>query len=106
MMAVSSVANDGRMVIPHVLYAMVRDGRQYNVPAQFGRFTPSRKQPQIPLTEMLAISLEAESSLALVPGYRVAGKTGTAQIPVDGIYDTTKPIHPSSAGVLWMTRSS
>ena len=28
-----------------------------------------------------ALSLENEASKALVPGYRVAGKTGTAQIP-------------------------
>jgi len=27
MMAVSSIANGGRMVMPHALYAMVRDGR-------------------------------------------------------------------------------
>ena len=35
MMAASSIANHGRIVTPHALYAMVRDGRQYNVPAQF-----------------------------------------------------------------------
>ena len=87
MAAVSAVANDGRMVIPHVLYAMVREGRQYNVPAQFGA-SPITPQTADVLTEMLAISLEDESSLALVPGYRVAGKTGTAQIPVDGIYES------------------
>ena len=40
------------------------------------------------LTEMLAVSLENEASAALVPGYRVAGKTGTAQIPTPyGFYD-------------------
>jgi cell division protein FtsI/penicillin-binding protein 2 len=87
MMSVSSVANNGRMVVPHALYAMVRDGRQYNVPAQFAG-SPIKEATADTLSEMLAISLEAEASQALVPGYRIAGKTGTAQIPVDGFYDT------------------
>jgi cell division protein FtsI/penicillin-binding protein 2 len=39
---------------------------------------------------MLAVSLELDDSLGLVPGYRVAGKTGTAQIPVNGFYDSTQ----------------
>ncbi len=89
MMAVSSIANNGRMVMPHALYAMVRDGRQYNVPAQFAG-SPVSEATADTLSEMLAISLEAEASLALVPGYRVAGKTGTAQIPVNGFYDSTQ----------------
>ncbi len=87
--AVSSVANHGRTVTPHALYAMVRDGRQYNVPAQFAG-TPISEQTADTLSNMLAISLESEGSLALVPGYRIAGKTGTAQIPVDGFYDSTQ----------------
>lgn len=87
--AVSSVANDGRTVTPHVLLGMVREGRQYNVPAQFGG-SPISKQTSDTLSEMLAISLEQESSAALVPGYRVAGKTGTAQIPEQGLYDLTQ----------------
>ena len=37
---------------------------------------------------MLAISLEKESSNALVPGYRIAGKTGTAQIPSSFGYES------------------
>jgi len=36
---------------------------------------------------MLALSLEEESSQALLPGYRLAGKTGTAQIPTEYGYD-------------------
>ncbi len=89
LMAASAVANNGRMVIPHVLYAMVRDGREYKSPAQFAG-SPISEQTADTLSEMLAISLESESSLALVPGYRVAGKTGTAQIPVNGYYDSTQ----------------
>ncbi len=89
MMAASSIANDGRMVTPHVLYAMMREGRQYNVPAQYAG-APIQQTTARTLSEMLAISLEQESSLALVPGYRVAGKTGTAQIPTpEGYYDST-----------------
>ncbi|KXK13900.1 MAG: cell division protein FtsI [Chloroflexi bacterium OLB14] len=87
--ATSAVANDGRMVTPHILYAMLRDGRQYNVPAQFAG-SPISVNTSNTLTEMLAISLEDEASLALVPGYRVAGKTGTAEIPVNGFYDESQ----------------
>jgi cell division protein FtsI/penicillin-binding protein 2 len=86
LVAASSIANHGRTVTPHALLAMVRDGRQYNVPAQFSG-SPISEQTADTLTGMLTHSLESESSLALVPGYRVAGKTGTAQIPVNGFYD-------------------
>jgi len=89
MMAASSIANHGRTVTPHALYAMVRDGRQYDVPAQFAG-SPITQQTADMLAGMLAVSLESEGSLALVPGYRIAGKTGTAQIPVDGFYDSTQ----------------
>jgi cell division protein FtsI/penicillin-binding protein 2 len=68
------------MVTPHVLYAMVRNGRQYNVPAQYAG-SPITAATAKTLSQMLATSLEKESSNALVPGYRIAGKTGTAQIP-------------------------
>ena len=78
--AATAVANDGRMVVPHVLYAMVRDGRQYRVPAQYSG-SPVSPETAHTLSQMLAVSLENESSSALVPGYRIAGKTGTAQIP-------------------------
>jgi cell division protein FtsI/penicillin-binding protein 2 len=88
--AASSIANDGRMVSPHILYSMLREGRQYNVPAQYSG-SPISSQTAQTLSNMLAISLENEASLALVPGYRVAGKTGTAQIPTSyGYYDSTR----------------
>lgn len=86
-MAVSAVANDGRMVVPHVLDAMVRGGRQYSVPAQYAG-SPISPETAHTLTAMLSVSLENESSTALVPGYRVAGKTGTAQIPGPYGYET------------------
>jgi cell division protein FtsI/penicillin-binding protein 2 len=92
LMAASAITNDGKMVTPHVLYSMLRDGYQYNVPSQYAG-SPISVQTARTLNEMLAVSLEQESSGALLPGYRVAGKTGTAQIPTDFGYD------PSSTNV-------
>jgi cell division protein FtsI/penicillin-binding protein 2 len=88
LMAVSSIPNGGHMVTPHVLYSMLRDGHQYNVPSQYAG-SPINADTARTLNEMLAISLEQESSQALVPGYRLAGKTGTAQIPTEYGYDAS-----------------
>jgi cell division protein FtsI/penicillin-binding protein 2 len=88
MMAASAIANNGRMVTPHVLYAMVRDGRQFNIPAQYAGSPISVNTAQT-LDQMLATSIINEASLAAVPGYKIAGKTGTAQIPIEGGYDPT-----------------
>ncbi len=80
-MAVSAIANGkGEMMAPHIMKSIVRDGYQYTPAAQVIGQPISAKTAQT-LTEMLAGSLESESSDALVNGYRVAGKTGTAQIP-------------------------
>ena len=89
LMSASAIANDGKMVTPHVLYSMLRDGHQYNVPSQYAG-SPIRAETANTLTEMLTVSLEGESSSALVPGYRVAGKTGTAQIPTQLGYDQSQ----------------
>jgi cell division protein FtsI/penicillin-binding protein 2 len=97
LMSASAIANDGQMVTPHVLYAMLRDGHQYNVPSQYAG-TPIKSQTAHTLTEMLAVSLEGESANALLPGYRVAGKTGTAQIPTDTGYD---PNHTNVSFIGW-----
>ncbi len=87
MTAASAVANKGHMVTPHVLFAMLRDGHQFNVPPQYTG-SPITTETANTLNQMLSISLENEASAALVPGYRIAGKTGTAQIPTPyGIYD-------------------
>ncbi|NDJ35615.1 MAG: penicillin-binding protein 2, partial [Chloroflexi bacterium] len=44
------------------------------------------------VSAMMAEALETEASPALVEGYRIAGKTGTAQIPIPGGYDPDETI--------------
>jgi cell division protein FtsI/penicillin-binding protein 2 len=51
------------------------------------------------LTNMLVVAVDQENGSAQVPGYRVAGKTGTAQIPVPGGYHPTLTV-ASFAGYL------
>ena len=79
-MAISSLANDGKMMAPHIVRSLVNNGRQYNTSPQVVGL-PVSVETAHTITEMLAVSLETESSDALVDGYRVAGKTGTAEIP-------------------------
>jgi len=88
LMATSAIANDGKMVTPRILKSVIDKGRQYNTSPQIAGY-PISAEPAHTLTEMLAISLETESSEALVEGYRVAGKTGTAEIPTPSGYSST-----------------
>lgn len=79
-MAIGAVANEGRMMAPHLVKAIVIDGHQYDInPVIVGN--PIKAETAKALTSMLVTSLEEESSVALVDGYTVAGKTGTAEIP-------------------------
>lgn len=87
-MAVSAVANNGVMVPPHVLKSLISNDRQFT-PTYPAVGNPISAETARMLTEMLATSLEGESSVALVPGYRVAGKTGTAEIPTAGGYTSS-----------------
>ena len=88
LMATSAIANEGKMVTPHILYGMLRNGRQYDFPSQSAG-QPISKETAYALSEMLANSIEGEDSQATIAGYRLAGKTGTAQIPTEyGWYST------------------
>lgn len=87
-MAVSAVANDGQMYKLHVLRATVQDGRQYDIPTELVG-TPISKTTADTLAEMLANSLENETRFAKIPGYRLAGKTGTATIQDEPNTDLT-----------------
>jgi cell division protein FtsI/penicillin-binding protein 2 len=78
--AVSALANDGKLLAPRIVRSMVNNGHQFDTEPQLIGM-PIKTETARTLTEMLARSLEQEASDALVDGYRVAGKTGTAEIP-------------------------
>jgi cell division protein FtsI/penicillin-binding protein 2 len=96
-MAASALANDGKMVVPHVLHGMVTNGHQYTTPPQVAGM-PISAQTARTLSEMLAQSLERGEGVVELPGYRVSGKTGTAQIPGPGGVYLTDATNASFVG--------
>lgn len=78
--AVGAIANDGKMLAPRIVRSLINNGHQFDTEVRVTGM-PITAQTAHTLTNMLANSLEQEASNALVDGYRVAGKTGTAEIP-------------------------
>jgi cell division protein FtsI/penicillin-binding protein 2 len=90
LMAISSVANGtGQMMAPHLVRSMINNDHQYYIAPQVVGM-PIKAKTARKLTQMLATSLEGESSDALIEGYRVAGKTGTAEIATPMGYTGTQ----------------
>ncbi len=85
-MAVATIANDGVRMKPQIVARVVHPDQQIaTAPVAVGQVI--RPETARELTAMMVNAVEAETDLARVPGYRVAGKTGTAQIPIAGEYD-------------------
>jgi len=80
--AVAAVANDGRLMQPYLVERRVEADGTSRIRRPVIQSQPISPQTARMLTEMLVRVVEEGAPLAQVPGYRVAGKTGTAQIPL------------------------
>ena len=90
--AVAAIANSGKLIPPRVVDRIIEDGREKVVKSEGGTQVISSKTAA-QITEMMVNAVENGEARAFVPkGYRIAGKTGTAQIPVSGHYDPEKTI--------------
>ncbi len=91
--AFSAIANNGRRMEPHVVSRIeTADGKTVMIPPKELSHPISEKTAKI-VTEILVKAVnEGEAKWAKPKGYRIAGKTGTAQIPIAGHYDPTKTI--------------
>lgn len=91
--AFASIANNGIMMEPQIVSSVVGvNGKEIKIePKELGR--PITSATSKVMTEVLVNAVnKGEAKWAKTPGYRVAGKTGTASIPIDGKYDATKTI--------------
>lgn len=90
--AVAVVANGGKLVRPFVVEKIIGRGRVIEIEPKIERRVISQKTARI-LTEMLVSAVEKGEARAFKPpGFKIAGKTGTAQIPIAGHYDPHKTI--------------
>ena len=90
--AVATVANKGRSMRPYLVQKIVGEDREIDIRPKVVRQVISEKTAKI-LTEMLVSAVDNGEARAFKPsGFRIAGKTGTAQIPIAGHYDPHKTI--------------
>ncbi|MBN2047576.1 MAG: penicillin-binding protein 2 [Anaerolineaceae bacterium] len=78
--AISALANEGKIMAPHILRSVVSEGVQYNNQPQVMARPISAETAKI-VSEMLVIpesQEDAETWNAYIPGYSISGKTGTA----------------------------
>ncbi|MGA9348875.1 MAG: penicillin-binding protein 2 [Anaerolineae bacterium] len=85
--AVAAVANHGFLMKPYVVERIFDDqGVVVTQPIVVRQVISTQTAEQ--LTDMLVEAVERGAESATVAGYDIAGKTGTAQIPVGDHYDT------------------
>ncbi len=84
--SIGAVANDGVLVKPHVVKKIIR-GDRVDEAKVVALGHPISRQTAHTLSDMLTEAVMREVPEAQVDGYTIAGKTGTAQIPIPGGYD-------------------
>lgn len=79
--AIAAIANGGNLMQPQFVRGLVYDGQlSLLAPRTLGRAI--RPETARTLTQMMTFTVESYAQGPnMVPGYRIAGKTGTAQIP-------------------------
>lgn len=90
--AVAAIANGGYLMEPHVVGEIGDDSKTFEIKPRVLRQVIKEETAKI-MTEMMVVAVEeGEAKWAKPKGFRIAGKTGTAQIPVAGHYDPNKTI--------------
>jgi cell division protein FtsI (penicillin-binding protein 3) len=91
--AINSLANGGKLMKPYVVDSITTDDNQtITIKPEFIRKTVSNKASKMISSIMVDAVNEGESQWVKVDNYKIAGKTGTAQIPVAGHYDPDQTI--------------
>lgn len=89
---ISVIANKGTLVAPQVVDKIVKDGWEEDIKPEIGKRVISPEAAK-EMTEMMVKAVKnGEAKWTAAKGFKIAGKTGTAQVPVSGHYDENKTI--------------
>ncbi len=90
--AIGIIANGGRSIKPEVVRQIESGTWSSDIKPQIGEQVISKKAAGEITDMMVHAVVDGEAKWAAPAGFSIAGKTGTAQIPVAGHYDPTKTI--------------
>ncbi len=91
--AIGAIANEGKRMEPHVVEAVEdSNGNIVKIPLKVLDSPISPETAKVMAEIMVNAVNKGEASWARLKGYRIAGKTGTASIPIQGRYDPDKTI--------------
>jgi membrane peptidoglycan carboxypeptidase len=88
-MAASTIANGGKLLEPHFVQTIIRGGAKERIAPRVIRQVISAETASTVTTMMEGVVQRGTATAAQLPGYSVAGKTGTAKKVVRGGYSST-----------------
>jgi cell division protein FtsI/penicillin-binding protein 2 len=87
--AVSIIANGGTEVTPQIVASLQGDTWNSDIKPKIGKRIISEQAAKDISAMMAEAAKNGEAKWTYIPGFNIAGKTGTAQIPIAGHYDPT-----------------
>lgn len=90
--ATSVIANGGKLMQPQVVDKVIDGNRELDIEPKVVSQVISEATARTVTEMMVEAAHHGEAQWAVLNEYDVAGKTGTAQIPIDGHYDAEKTI--------------
>ncbi len=91
--AFSALINGGTLMQPHTVKKMTTaDGKSEEIPPLPVRQVISAKTSRLIKQMLMETVKHGEAKWKVPKGYKIGGKTGTAQIPIEGHYDPSKTI--------------
>ncbi|MFZ5424814.1 MAG: peptidoglycan D,D-transpeptidase FtsI family protein [Patescibacteria group bacterium] len=88
--AFNALANSGRLMQPRIVLQVVEEDETIDIASKELGYPISEETAETMVSMLTEAVADGESKYFNLEDYKIAGKTGTAQIPVDGKYDPSK----------------